>query len=137
MQSGAEIRPVSDAAIARGARVFDSPRPWGQRGKGIFTLGPIHEGMGRMVPPRIFNRFTAPIYSLEEIGQMDSPPRGVFVVDASEIVTQGSLGVDLSRPWADYTLGWIDPLGAHSDFKNPEVMELLSWIANSPKRNRP
>ena len=37
----------------------------------------------------------------------------------------------------DGGIGWLDPFGAHSDFRNPEVMELLSWIANSPKPDRP
>ena len=38
--------------------------------------------------------------------------------------------LDLNDPLVDYTIGWVDPMGAHSDFKNPEVLSLLSWFAD-------
>ena len=62
---------------------------------------------------------------------MKAPPNGVFVVDASDIIKKGAFGFDCSNPLFDYTLGWLDPMGAHSDFKNPESLALLKWFANS------
>jgi hypothetical protein len=56
----------------------------------------------------------------------------VFVVDSSDIIKRGTFGLDYSKPLVDYSLGWLDPLGAHSDYKNPEVLELLRWFANPP-----
>ena len=53
------------------------------------------------------------------------------MVDASQIIHEGALGLDQNNPLVDYTIGWLDMMGAHSDFKNPEVMELLAWFANS------
>ena len=57
-------------------------------------------------------------------------PKGVFVVDASDIITEGSFGQDLSNPLVDYTLGWIDPIGAHSDYTDPESIALAAWLAS-------
>jgi hypothetical protein len=68
---------------------------------------------------------------------MKAPPNGVFVVDASDIIKSGALGFDRSKPLFDYTIGWIDPMGSHSDFKNPEAMALLRWFANSTPYNSP
>jgi pimeloyl-ACP methyl ester carboxylesterase len=118
--------PVDGLSHALGREI-----PWGQRGKGIFMLGGLNEGMGRLVPPALIGS-QVPIYSLSNISQMKRPPNGVFVVDASDIIKTGTFGLDQSNPLVDYTLGWLDPLGAHSDYKNQEVQALLRWFANPP-----
>ena len=92
--------------------------------------------MGRLVPPALFGD-QVPIYSLKEISEMESPRDGLFVVDASEIIDKGAFGLDQNNPLVDYTIGWFDLMGAHSDFKNPEAAALLSWFANSAPYNLP
>ena len=52
------------------------------------------------------------------------------VVDASELIRRGSFGLDLTNPLVDYTLGWLDPIAAHSDFTNPEAIALAAWMAS-------
>jgi hypothetical protein len=78
-----------------------------------------------------------PIYSLSDISQMEGPPKGVFVVDSSDIIKKNPFGLDLSKPLVDYTLGWFSPLGAHSDYRNREVQALLRWFGNSDKKDSP
>ena len=99
-------------------------------------LGGLNEGMGRLVPPALTGS-QVPIYSLSDISQMKRPPNGVFVVDASDIIKTGIFGLDQSKPLVDYTLGWLDPLGAHSDYKNQEVQALLRWFGNNTQQDSP
>ncbi len=42
----------------------------------------------------------------------------------------GAFGEDLSNPLANYTLGWLDPIAAHSDFTNPRALELAAWMSS-------
>lgn len=129
MDSLAQI-PLVEIPVESVSRLLGHDVIWGQRSKGIFTLGPIHEGVGRMVPPRLFKRRPIPIYSLKELAALSAPPNGVFVVDATPIVRRGMFGADLSKPWINYTVGWIDPTGAHGDYTNAEVVGLMAWMAN-------
>jgi hypothetical protein len=103
--------------------------PWGRRSKGFFTLGSIHEGMGRMPPPLLLYE-DPPVYTPLELDGLERMPTGVFVVDATDRISTGAFGVDLSKPLANYTLGWLDPLGSHSDFTNPRAIELAAWMAS-------
>jgi pimeloyl-ACP methyl ester carboxylesterase len=123
--------PVDGISYALGREV-----PWGQRGKGFFELGGLNEGMGRLVPPAMIGS-QVPIYSLSDISQMKAPPNGVFVVDASNIIKRGAFGFDRSNHLFDYTLGWLDPMGSHSDFKNPEAMGLYKWFVNTKQEDSP
>ena len=68
---------------------------------------------------------------------MAKPPNGPFAVDASTIVRKGGFGLDMGSPLIDYTVGWIAPIGAHSDFTNKEVMALLSWVVNGSRPPNP
>jgi hypothetical protein len=129
MDSLAQL-PLLEIPVAGASRLFRPENPWGRRGKGIFTLGPLHEGMGRMYTPELLRRESVPVYSIRELQGMDAAPKGVFVVDTSSIVKKGAFGMDLSKPWFDFTLAWLDPIGAHSDFTNKQIMDLLSWMAN-------
>jgi hypothetical protein len=121
--------PLVEIPVDGLGRLVGKEVPWGRRGKGLFTLGSIHEGMGRMSPPLAL--YPDPrVYSPHELDALESIPTGVFVVDATERISTGTFGVDLSKPLADYTLGWLDPLGAHSDFTNPRAIELAAWMAS-------
>lgn len=129
MDSLAQV-PLIEIPVETTSKLLGHEVIWGQRSKGIFTLGPIHEGVGRMVAPRLLRKEEIPVYSLKELAAMEGPPNGVFVVDATHIVKHGMFGADLSNPWLNYTIGWIDPTGAHGDYTNREVLSLLTWMAN-------
>jgi hypothetical protein len=128
MDSLAQI-PIVEAPVEGLSHLLGHEVIWGQRSKGIFTLGPIHEGVGRMATPRLFRK-SPPVYGLEELAALPGPPTGLFVVDATEIIHRGMYDIDLANPWVNYTLGWFDYSGAHSDYVNAEVVSLLSWLAN-------
>jgi hypothetical protein len=123
--------PVDGLSYALGREV-----PWGQRGKGIFMLGGVNEGMGRLVPPAMIGS-QVPVYSPSDVLQLKRPPNGVFVVDASDIIKRGAFGLDRGNHLFDYTLGWLDPMGSHSDFKNPEAMGLYKWFVNTKQEDSP
>jgi hypothetical protein len=120
--------PLVELPVDGLGRLTGREVPWGRRSKGFFTLGSLHEGMGRMSPPLAL--YPDPeVYSPAELDALETMPRGVFVVDASEVIDAGSFG-SLGNPLLDYTLGWLDPLGAHSDFTNPDAIELAAWMAS-------
>jgi hypothetical protein len=121
--------PLVEIPVDGLGRLVGKDVPWGQRSKGLLTLGSIHEGMGRMSPPLLL--YSDPrVYSPEELNALEGIPNGVLVVDASELIRRGSFGQDLSNPLVGYTLGWLDPLGAHSDFTNRRALALAAWMAS-------
>jgi pimeloyl-ACP methyl ester carboxylesterase len=135
MDSLAQI-PLVEIPVDGLSYALGREEPWGQRGKGIFMLGGLNEGMGRLVPPAMIGS-QVPIYSLSDVSQKKAPPNGVFVVDASNIIKRGAFGFDRSNHLFDYTLGWLDPMGSHSDFKNPEAMGLYRWFVNTKQEDSP
>ncbi len=42
------------------------------------------------------------------------------------MIRRGLFGLDLSNPLVGSTLGWIDLIGAHSDYVNEEVPFMIS-----------
>ncbi len=52
----------------------------------------------------------------------------MVVVDSSRIISRGVFGVSYEHPAADWTLGWLDPIGAHGDYTNEDVVRLMRWI---------
>lgn len=129
--------PIVEIPVDGLAKITGREVAWGRRSKGFFTLGPLHEGLGRMATPTLFEEHNVPVYSLEEFYELNSFPDGIFVVDASDIITRGALGLDLNNPWVDYSVGWLDPIGAHADYKNPEVMRLIDWMGRSLEAQSP
>ena len=121
--------PIVEIPVDGLGKLVGKEVPWGRRSKGFLTLGSIHDGLGRMATPLVFGE-PIPIYSPDQLNDLEGMPSGVFVIDASDIITEGSFGADLSNPLADYTLGWIDPLGAHSDYTDPESIALAAWLAS-------
>ncbi|MCA9512765.1 MAG: hypothetical protein KC560_18800 [Myxococcales bacterium] len=121
-----------------------SPR-WGERHKGFFDLGLLNESAGRLTvapyePPRDF-----PTIALDELH--DTPRgangcglpacRGLVFVDVSPVVDHGVFGLSLERRWVDYTLGWLDPIGAHADYRKPEIVELMGRITSRADGDAP
>jgi hypothetical protein len=134
--------PVIEVPVYALDGALDREVPWGSRSKGFFNLGSLHESVGRTVTPRIYPRSLPRVYTpaeLEEIaargGTCPLPTcRGVFVVDASTLIRRGTFTQDLERPWVDFTLGWLDPIGAHIDYRNHEVVRLMTLLVRGSSR---
>ena len=92
--------------------------------------------------PRIYPRDLPRVYTpaeLEEIanrgGACPLPTcTGVFAVDASNLIRRGTFGQNLERPWVDFTVGWFDPIGAHADYRNEEVVDLMRLLVRGSTR---
>jgi hypothetical protein len=54
----------------------------------------------------------------------------------SDRITRGTFGQNLGNPFWDYTLGWLDPIGAHGDYRNPRVIRVLAAINNELVKQR-
>jgi pimeloyl-ACP methyl ester carboxylesterase len=120
--------PVDGLSWALGREV-----PFGQRSKGFLEFGPVLEPVGRLLSPVVTGpRLHPPVSPAAAFD--DSAPcglvvcEGLLVVDASDHITRGALGENLGNPFWDYTLGWLDPIGAHGDYRNPEVVAAVRRI---------
>jgi hypothetical protein len=107
--------------------------PFGQRSKGFLEFGPILDPVGRLLSPVATGpRLHPPVSPAAAIDE--STPcglvvcEGLLVIDASEDITRGALGEDLGNPFWDYTLGWLDPIGAHGDYRNPKIVDAVRRI---------
>jgi len=135
--------PVLDLAVAGLARARGRNVPWGTDGKGFFELGGINESVGRLSTKRLSLPGRLPVYRASQL--LASPTsasgcglptcRGVIMVDASEAVGRGQFG-DLRTPILGPLRGWLDPIGAHSDYANPEVVR-LGLLVLSPEAAHP
>jgi hypothetical protein len=131
--------PVVEIPVDGLSHLVGREVPWGERGKGFFNLGPINEAVGRMASPTVKGGEIPHSYSPVELHKVSAEetscglPRceGVVFVDASDIISKGLFG-DLNRPLIDYTVGWFDLIGAHGDYRNPEVVELMRLVINPP-----
>ncbi|UCE87265.1 MAG: hypothetical protein JSU66_05955 [Deltaproteobacteria bacterium] len=122
-----------DRALGREVR-------WGTLSKGFLSFGALHEASGHAAAPGLAHD-PYPVYTPRQLEAFsaDASPcglpvcEGVFGVEASSIVRTGSYGQDLENPWIDFTIGWLDLIGAHGDYKRPEVVDLMRLMV----RNRP
>jgi pimeloyl-ACP methyl ester carboxylesterase len=115
--------------------------PWGRRGKGLFSLGRLHESIGRMrSPSALLSSMPGPV-AIREIdplpvaGSTCALPTcsGAFAVDAAEVIRTGSFGENLQQPFYDFSVGWLDLIGAHGDYLHPEAMVLIrATLARTP-----
>jgi hypothetical protein len=118
---------------------------WGQRSKGFFNLGVLNESVGRVVVPRPFASEAVPsVHSALELleiirsGAGCGLPRcsGPFVIDATALIRHGSFGQDMENPLADFTLGWLDPLGAHGDYRNARVVWMIGAVFGNARQRK-
>ncbi len=115
---------------------------WGRRGKGFLNFGALNESIGRLYTPPPLAKIPSEIYSPQDIeaargqGGCGLPKcSGVMLVDSSEIIRVGSFGEDLGQPKFDYTLGWVDPLGAHTDYRNESVVRMMAGFFDTAAEN--
>jgi hypothetical protein len=142
MDSLAQL-PVIEIPVYAIDRAVGRDLAWGQRGKGVFNLGPLYESVGRLVTPAVIARARLPVYSpdeLEDFGRASDGCglpncRGIFVVDASELIRKGAFGENLENRFVNFTLGWLDPVGAHGDYRNSEVIGLMALVTEAGAAN--
>ncbi len=106
--------------------------PWGRSSKGFLSLGALHESVGRTSITGFMARAAPQVYALSDVRIPASASEcalpacdAVFALDASEAIRVGAFGADLERPLANFTIGWIDPLGAHGDYLGPEAVAVI------------
>jgi hypothetical protein len=115
--------------------------PFGQRSKGFFELGPVLEPVGRLLTPAVTGpRLHEPV-AADDVLDPSTPCgllvcNGLLVVDLSDEVTYGIYGENLGNRLWDYTLGWLDPIGAHGDYRNPRVIAVIAAINNELVKHR-
>ncbi len=123
--------PLVEIPVEALSRVAGKEVPWGRRSKGFFNLGVLHESVGRVVTHGILERDVPPVFSMEEFQRSLADGchlpicSGAFAVDASDEIQEGIFFENLARPMVDFTLGWLDPIGAHADYLNSDVVGLM------------
>lgn len=120
--------PVDALGWALGREV-----PFGQRSKGFLGFGPILDPVGRLLSPVATGPELHPPVAPEEALDPNAPCglvvcAGLLVIDASDEITYGVLGENLANPFWDYTLGWLDPIGAHGDYRNARVVAIMHGL---------
>ena len=121
--------PIVEIPVEGTARLLGMQVLPGQRSRGLFTLGPIHDALGRMEVDRLLQQQDPILFPSDLDGRR--PPDGVTIVDSSNIIKRGMFGVNYENPLADWTLGWLDPIGAHGDYTNEEAVHLMRWMAQT------
>lgn len=141
MDSLAQL-PVVEVPVWALGRLLRRDPNWGERGKGIFNLGAVNESAARTTTP-IFGRPTElPVYDLRrDILERDWPEQAcglphctaITLIDASEDIRHGVLWREnLRSPLVDFTLGWLDPVGAHGDYEHGKVYRLIDRLVGRP-----
>lgn len=134
---------------------------WGQRHKGLFHMGGMLESSATIVTENTHGIFyiltkslgklldtktlgvTAHVVRQEAYTQGDiikcypsKFPNGVISIDMSKEIRAGIVGEDLNKHLTDWTIGWLDPVGAHTDYtdyiRNPEIFELIYRLIDRP-----
>lgn len=117
-------------------------RPWGKYSKGFFGLGAINESAARLSTP-LFGRWSErEPYDLgilktnPEDGECGLPVcRGLLLVDVADKMRHGSIfRENLGSPITDFTVGWIDPVGSHNDYRQERIYRLLHRVIHLPDR---
>lgn len=127
--------PIVEAPVHGLGEAIGRDVPWGSRDKGFFNLGALHEAVGRASTRGIWLSEVPTVVTLEGlIEARNTAPcglpacKGVIALDASNIVSEGIFGLDLNYWTADFTVGWLDPIGSHSDYRGAEVIGLIAQM---------
>jgi hypothetical protein len=112
-------------------RALEREVPWGRRGKGLFSLGTLHESVGRTSAKGFLSRAAPEVFGIDSVQLVEGEDcmlpscRTTFAIDASPVIHKSGLGFDLERPVADFTIGWLDPIGAHGDYLGPGPVRVI------------
>ncbi len=128
--------PLLEIATAWASDASGRSVAWGRRGKGFLNLGALNESVGRLYTPAMIGDLPggqSRIYDLGDLRDAQDTqacglPRceGILLLDATDIIEVGSFGLNLNDPLVDYTLGWLDPLGSHLDYRNEDVARTIA-----------
>lgn len=126
--------PLVEVPVEGIGRALNREVRWGRRSKGFFHLGALNESVGRSVTPRLGLTRVPEVYTPEDLHALYARAEdcglptcgGIVIVDASAYVRDGIYGQNMERLLTDTTLGWLDPIGAHADYRNREVVRLLA-----------
>ncbi len=136
--TSAAARQIPGQAQAQPEVPFEREVSWGRRGNGLFSLGTLHESVGRTSAPGFLSRSAPAVFGMESVRFEDGEEcqlpscRKTFALDASSAIREGGLGLDLERPLANFTLGSIDPIGAHGDYLGPGPVRVISATLARP-----
>ena len=152
--------PVLEIAVQSIDRHIGEPRGWGDRNKGLFSLGILSESAASStaIPLRPETEIASQrgtFWKLLNIGSVHHsdftlqevldrtrsesltvPSRFTFI-DASEELSRGIYGLDYEHPAFEYSVGWLDPLGCHSQYRTPSVHALIHRVLNDRLRAKP
>jgi hypothetical protein len=101
---------------------------WNASGKGVFNAGSVTEAVGRCPNPGLGSMNPPELFSITDIASARRLPArsGVILIDCSSVIRESAVfGVDLSNLFLDYTLSWVDPIGAHEDVNQTELYKLM------------
>lgn len=103
---------------------------WGSSHRGAFGFGVISESAGRAMAPKPKSFSTPQATTLQEaIDDKVEFKRGeTQFIEASKTISHSYfVKGDLNKPW-HRLLGRLDPIGAHADYRKPEVYKLIHKV---------
>ncbi len=107
--------------------VFDAKQDWGRYHRGAFNLGAVHQSAATEATAAIGASWevadSEPLSGALSASRQFGP--GVHYVDCSDVIRSGWHGLDLANPWVGLTVGALDPIGAHMEYRRPEIMHLI------------
>ena len=112
------------------------PERWGSRYHGLFGLGAINESAAAATPP-IFGSWTQnEVMLLSDVVSDSYTLPGEFrhFIDCSSVMSGSAFTqkIDYQSHWANWTIGWLDPIGAHGDFEHEEIYQLIFKVLSRP-----
>jgi hypothetical protein len=113
----------------------NKPERWGSSHRGLMGSGLFGESAARAVSPDFGNWRTPNVVNLEDIirddkWQRNALPNGFLYADCSKVMSHGFF--DLNNHLVDWTVGWLDPVGAHGDYKQPPIYKLIYKLFSCP-----
>jgi hypothetical protein len=110
-----------------GAAVTDDPY-WGRRGSGLLAGGRAFQSAG--ASPLWSNQERHRVMGYERF-MMEPWSPVVTRVDLSTVSTCSAFGYDMDSWWGATFFSWLDPLGTHSDYADPDVHALIDKVLTS------
>lgn len=119
-------------AADKGLEKWDANQHWGEGHKGIFSLGPLIESTGRLLVSPLGTFKRAPIYNIEEFLRLEKSDLPWIFVDVSPEAGKGLYGGSYVKPFLDFTLGWLDPIGSHFYYHEEKIYDLVHRVLSRP-----
>jgi hypothetical protein len=112
---------------------FGTNLEWGQYHKGFLELGVLTtESAARIGVPNHPEPVSLDCLIGEKNGEgcRFDMKNNIRIVDASKYLSRSWAGYDMSNPFFDATLGWVDPIGSHTTFDNSYIFKLIHNFLN-------